>query len=194
MKGLENLSAQDIVAIASAGVSALALVVFMLVLSSDKAPSRAATRIIIIGLVLTTLTQLATIFKDAIVFARSRISVSLTPDVSSIAQFLPAESGAPLLARAYLWTDGGAPECNPNAPQFDSGAKACLVFAQEFELGKLKEAIHVSVDPVLRELRDRVLKVTSVNTAIVAEHSVGSCPTSPKTSLTVADDVASARE
>lgn len=144
----------------------VAVLVLLVLFVSGKTPSSAQLWITVVVITLAAVVQLATTYMNT--FTKARISVTLSPAASGLANFLPAAAGAPLKASPRLWVNTGAPQCNPYSSAYDPRANGCLAFAQSFVLDAPAEDIYVSVDDVMQELRDRVLRLESVNLAVIS--------------------------
>jgi len=171
-----GFTAQDITTIASAGVAGVAVLFLLVLFSKSKPPPPRVlwTALTVIGLAAAV--QVGTIYINT--FMKAHITVTLSPTVSGMAGFLPSNAGAPLVSSPRLWVSTGDPKCDWAGPAYDPRASDCLAFAQSFAIDSPQEQIFVSVDDVMQELRQRVLLLKSVNTAIgaAAASSAGQQP------------------
>ncbi|MGH9642189.1 MAG: hypothetical protein ACRD3Q_07155 [Terriglobales bacterium] len=167
--------AEDIVRIASSGVMGVSTLFIVATLMRRSPPAAAALWAAVVVILLATVVQLGTQYMTLRVTAHDRISVALSPDPKEYGHFLPNYNGGTLLARPRLWLSHGEPRCNPHNPEYD-GTASCLTFEQAFFLNDHEDTINVSVDDALLELRERVSKLSAINSAnaiLRLEHSNG---------------------
>lgn len=172
-----NAEAADAIArIASGGFMALAVLFLVVIFARSRTPApgaiRAATIVIAIGAVVQVVTYLTWFF------VTPRVSVTLTPSAVSFTHFMLASDGIPITTRPLLWLDTSDKHCIRESPEFVANSQGCPAFSSEIFLSSAHTAIHVYVDDVMEELRDRINRLSSAQAASSASR-LGNAGSSP---------------
>ncbi|QBB69461.1 hypothetical protein ELE36_03200 [Pseudolysobacter antarcticus] len=158
MSNLTQMSANDIVAIASAGVMGLAALVVVGTLFRPKAPQARVLWMCIAVLLLGAVVQLADKWMQYFVNGKHFLTVNITPTPSTFSYFISNEESGGLQSKPYIWLAGGPSQCVPNQSGYDPAYKDCPGFDQTFPLLSNSDVIDVSVEAIMVELHGRLLK------------------------------------